>query len=714
MSNALGASPVYEPSQRTTSRTLQDEPEEAHSVPQLSFAQLAANAHALASSVDATRPRHPAPAVSTPISLPYVLPHVGNLPVYSTSGFDILPLLARVATRPNPKISLGPVDLTCSFAVVDVRRFDHPIVYASPTFYKLTGYSEAEVLGRNCRFLQAPNGQVQKGEPRHHTQPEAVALLRRSLAADKECQVSLVNYRKNGSAFVSLVTVIPIPGGVNGSPAEAEDVVYQIGFQVDLTEQPNAILQRLKEGSYMANYNNNVVYPAPTTSKDWKVNSTSNVGISKRFRAVLVNPDFAASIPINASTTTLSLVQDEKADPYDGNRYLSVMLLETSPDFVLVLSLKGAFLYVSPSVNRVRGYEPEDLIRKSITDFCLEADKVPLIRELKEGGAPMASAAHAQGADEEKPLPLSAPPTGPRAVDLLFRMQVPDGNHVWVECSGRLFAEPGKGRKAIILSGRVRDVPHLRWQALAHAGGLARRDGGGAAREGQERECWALLSLGGSFLHASTAVRDVLGWGAAEVIGRSIADFVGGRGDGDVVRETLAKAFADASLESRTLSCVLRRKEGTEVLADLVFYHPPASVGGGAAALPRACTRPLVCQIRLADTSLQPPPAPPSMAHAHGEDVFAELDAARGSGWQYALQQLKFANQQLEKELEELEDGLQKREAQHQTQESYRRRLGAGFDYPPSGRTPWAEHLMGHQSLKRSWDGNSARYPGGT
>ena len=29
-----------------------------------------------------------------------------------------------------------------------------PIVYASPQFCAMTGYSLKEVLGRNCRFLQ--------------------------------------------------------------------------------------------------------------------------------------------------------------------------------------------------------------------------------------------------------------------------------------------------------------------------------------------------------------------------------------------------------------------------------------------------------------------------------------------------------------------------------------------------------------------------------
>lgn len=34
------------------------------------------------------------------------------------------------------------------------RSPDMPIVFASPQFYACTGYSAAEVLGRNCRFLQ--------------------------------------------------------------------------------------------------------------------------------------------------------------------------------------------------------------------------------------------------------------------------------------------------------------------------------------------------------------------------------------------------------------------------------------------------------------------------------------------------------------------------------------------------------------------------------
>ncbi|KAG6859835.1 hypothetical protein C0995_003183, partial [Termitomyces sp. Mi166 len=140
----------------------------------------------------------PLPPGLSPLSAPSPL----GLPVYSASGFDIISVLARVASRPNPRIVLGPVDMTCSFVVVDIRRHDQPIVYCSPTFCRLTGYPEHEVLGRNCRFLQAPpsSGPVRAGEPRRFTSQASVDTMRKALIANKEVQTSIVNFRKDASA----------------------------------------------------------------------------------------------------------------------------------------------------------------------------------------------------------------------------------------------------------------------------------------------------------------------------------------------------------------------------------------------------------------------------------------------------------------------------------------------------------------------------------
>jgi hypothetical protein len=67
------------------------------------------------------------------------------------------------------------------------------------------------------------------------------------LNAGKECQASLINYRRGGIPFINLVTVVPIPW-------EGTDIVYHVGFQVDLVEQPNAILRNMRDGSYTINY----------------------------------------------------------------------------------------------------------------------------------------------------------------------------------------------------------------------------------------------------------------------------------------------------------------------------------------------------------------------------------------------------------------------------------------------------------------------------
>ncbi|ELU41770.1 PAS domain-containing protein [Rhizoctonia solani AG-1 IA] len=82
----------------------------------------------------------------------------GTSLLYSTSGFDMLSVISRVVTRPNPVVNLGPVDHSCSFVVVDPYTPDHEIVYCSPTFCQLTQYPPEAILNKNCRFLQSPDG----------------------------------------------------------------------------------------------------------------------------------------------------------------------------------------------------------------------------------------------------------------------------------------------------------------------------------------------------------------------------------------------------------------------------------------------------------------------------------------------------------------------------------------------------------------------------
>lgn len=95
---------------------------------------------------------------------------------------------------------------------------DNPIVYANAVFERMTGYAQEEILGHNCRFLQ--------GQDRE--QPE-LDLIRRALREHVPLEVTLRNYRKDGSLFHNRLAIQPLrdAGG---------KLIYYLGIQYDVTE----------------------------------------------------------------------------------------------------------------------------------------------------------------------------------------------------------------------------------------------------------------------------------------------------------------------------------------------------------------------------------------------------------------------------------------------------------------------------------------------
>ena len=112
-----------------------------------------------------------------------------------------------------------------------------PIVYCSEMFERLTGYTKHEILGRNCRFLQAPDGKVQSGVKRKYVDDNSVLYLKNQISKRSEAQLSLIKYRKRVQPFMNLLTMIPIN-------FDSEHFKYYVGFQVDLVEQPSSVSGR--------------------------------------------------------------------------------------------------------------------------------------------------------------------------------------------------------------------------------------------------------------------------------------------------------------------------------------------------------------------------------------------------------------------------------------------------------------------------------------
>jgi PAS domain S-box-containing protein len=121
--------------------------------------------------------------------------------------------------------------------VSDPNLPDCPIIYANPAFYRITGYSEEEVIGRNCRFLQGPG-----------TNPRHIKALREAIENGKAINVEIVNHRKDGSRFVNELHLSPIFG-------DDGEVRYIFGIQHDVSarEQFARDAERARRAAERAN-----------------------------------------------------------------------------------------------------------------------------------------------------------------------------------------------------------------------------------------------------------------------------------------------------------------------------------------------------------------------------------------------------------------------------------------------------------------------------
>jgi two-component system, cell cycle sensor histidine kinase and response regulator CckA len=109
--------------------------------------------------------------------------------------------------------------VTQGILITDPGHPNNPIIYASPGFTRLTGYTAEEVVGRNCRFLQGKD-----------TDPAAVAQVREAIREARPCKVELLNYRKDGSAFWNELTISPV--------ADCEGrLTHFVGTQTDVTRR---------------------------------------------------------------------------------------------------------------------------------------------------------------------------------------------------------------------------------------------------------------------------------------------------------------------------------------------------------------------------------------------------------------------------------------------------------------------------------------------
>ncbi|WP_276223995.1 PAS domain S-box protein [Haloarcula halophila] len=301
----------------------------------------------------------------------------------------------------------------------DPSRDDNPIVYANEQFEHITGYAEAEVRGRNCRFLQ--------GE---QTAREPVAEMRTAIDAGEPVTVELRNYRSDGTEFWNRVSIAPVRG-------DDGEITNWVGFQQDVTVKKERERRlRRKERRYQSIFNdpNILVGLIDTDGTVIDINQTAMEYVAAT-RAEIIGTPFPITPWFDHSAEIQRDVREwiERAaggeyvefeadlvgpsgDPYtvagvirpvtnDDGEVVSLLIsdrditerkererklqryeayLEGSTDIITVLDDDGTITYQSPAVERILGYKTDELIGQNGFDFIHPDDEAAVFEEFTD------------------------------------------------------------------------------------------------------------------------------------------------------------------------------------------------------------------------------------------------------------------------------------------------------------------------------------------
>ncbi|XP_047080515.1 putative adagio-like protein 2 [Lolium rigidum] len=153
----------------------------------------------------------------------------------------------------------GVLGGACGLVVSDALEPDFPIIYVNRGFEDATGYHAEEVLGRNCRFLQCRGPFAQ----RRHPLVDAVVVtqIQRCLEEGTEFQGDLLNFKKDGSPFMTTLQLKPIYG-------DDETITHYMGIQffndcnVDLGPLPGSVAKEVVKSIWIAP--DNTIRSSPT------------------------------------------------------------------------------------------------------------------------------------------------------------------------------------------------------------------------------------------------------------------------------------------------------------------------------------------------------------------------------------------------------------------------------------------------------------------
>lgn len=497
------------------------------------------------------------PYLNPPIhdrSLPTNQPEMRAWPQYRNNGsdypvtnpFDIFKALDLLFSRAAPLFNLNNMVESQSFLITENWLPGSPIAYVSEGFEALTGYDRTEVIGKNPRFLQSPDGKAEPDSRRDLAVGSSAQELKEKIALGREVQHGIMNYRKNGEPIMIVLTLIPIPWDASGV------IRFWFGFQNELLQgqapfrlvlSPNeqgSLLHRrsraISSGNSSSLCDASAIDTDETPVMNVVLGGTSpdvpHAGMSSaspeqyyehQYGSSVTSPSYLLPALANA------VGEDQKKQLLSSNAWNN-MILENLDGFVQILSLKGTIVHLSPACSKL-WYNASQLLGSSVETICHPSDVLAVRRELK----------HASSNKE---------------IDMVFRIKHKNGDHFWYHNYGSVWND-GTRRWAVLV-GRQLDMFSLGSEAMSQRGGFG------------DRDIWMKISTSGLILSAFPNPQPALGMTVRELIGTSFQNLL----DTDFPPDRFQRLLQSARRGNvASTSVVLQSSRGHRLNAEMTL-HP--------------------------------------------------------------------------------------------------------------------------------------------
>ena len=128
----------------------------------------------------------------------------------------------RSAAEQNARLMAAVQSASMGIVLTEGRAHDGGISFVNAAFTEMTGYVFEDIAGQSMDVLGGAE-----------TSPAALGHIRECVAAGRPCEVTLLNYRKDGVAFWNDLRISPIYDA-------QQNIVGHVGFLRDVTEKINA------------------------------------------------------------------------------------------------------------------------------------------------------------------------------------------------------------------------------------------------------------------------------------------------------------------------------------------------------------------------------------------------------------------------------------------------------------------------------------------